>query len=141
MDSAKRARQLAASPLGWMPGDSPSPGRRSRERRAAAASRRFLQPSDPRPQILQERWRLTVSGRVQGVGYRQATLREAQALELGGWVRNCADGCVEIEVEGPLHKLNDLRLWCERGPAAAQVHRVATTQVAATGSDWFEIRS
>ena len=140
MDSAKRARQLAASPLGWMPGDSPAPGRRSRERRAAAASRRFLQPSEPRPLIQQERWRLTVSGRVQGVGYRQATLREAQALELGGWVRNCADGSVEIEAEGPLHKLNDLRLWCERGPASALVHRVATTQVAATGCDWFEIR-
>ena len=90
--------------------------------------------------IQQERWRFSVSGRVQGVGYRQATLREAQALELGGWVRNCPNGTVEIEAEGPLHKLNDLRLWCERGPAAAQVQRVATTQVAATGSDWFEIR-
>ncbi len=85
--------------------------------------------------IQQERWRFSVSGRVQGVGYRQATLREAQALELGGWVRNCPNGTVEIEAEGPLHKLNDLRLWCERGPAAAQVQRVA-----ATGSDWFEIR-
>ena len=140
MDSAKRARQLAASPLGWMPGDSPSPGRRSRERRAAAASRRFLQPSEPRAPQLCERWRLTVSGRVQGVGYRQATLREAQALELGGWVRNAPDGTVEIEAEGPQQRLNDLRLWCEHGPVAAQVHRVATTQVAPTGSDWFEIR-
>ncbi|MFZ9228344.1 MAG: acylphosphatase [Prochlorococcaceae cyanobacterium] len=99
-----------------------------------------MQPADPRPQIHSERWRLTVSGRVQGVGYRQATLREAQALELGGWVRNCPNGTVEIEAEGPLHKLNDLRLWCERGPVSALVHRVATTQVAATGSDWFEIR-
>ncbi|MEB3233895.1 MAG: acylphosphatase [Cyanobacteriota bacterium] len=83
---------------------------------------------------------MTVSGRVQGVGYRQATLREAQALELGGWVRNAPDGTVEIEAEGPQQRLNDLRLWCEHGPVAAQVHRVATTQVAPTGSDWFEIR-
>lgn len=139
MDSAKRARQLASSPLGWMPGDSPSPGRRSRERRAAAASRRFLQPTEPRPQLTAERWRLSVSGRVQGVGYRQATLTEAKALGLAGWVRNCPDGTVLIEAEGPAPVLNDLRLWCERGPAAAQVHRVTATQVPATGSDWFEI--
>jgi len=117
-----------------------APGRRSRERRAAANSRRFLQPSEPRSQPLCERWRLTVSGRVQGVGYRQATLGEAQLLGLGGWVRNCPDGTVQIEAEGPVVQLNDLRLWCERGPVAAQVHRVATTQVAPTGADWFEIR-
>ena len=139
MDSAKRARQLAASPLGWMPGDSPSPGRRSRERRAAALSRRFLQPSEPRQSPQCERWRLCVSGRVQGVGYRQATLREAQALGLGGWVRNSPDGTVMVEAEGSINALNDLRLWCERGPEAAQVHRVTTTQTAATGADWFEI--
>ncbi|MBM5799338.1 MAG: acylphosphatase [Cyanobacteria bacterium K_DeepCast_35m_m2_023] len=99
-----------------------------------------MQPSEPRSQPLCERWRLTVSGRVQGVGYRQATLGEAQLLGLGGWVRNCPDGTVQIEAEGPVVQLNDLRLWCERGPVAAQVHRVATTQVAPTGADWFEIR-
>ncbi len=76
---------------------------------------------------------------MQGVGFRQATLTEAQALGLGGWVRNCPDGSVLIEVEGPAPVLNDLRLWCERGPTAAQVHRVTTTQVAVTGADWFEI--
>lgn len=76
---------------------------------------------------------------MQGVGYRQATLREAQALGLGGWVRNSPDGTVMVEAEGSINALNDLRLWCERGPEAAQVHRVTTTQTAATGADWFEI--
>jgi acylphosphatase len=81
-----------------------------------------------------------VSGRVQGVGYRLACQRQAQELDLGGWVCNASDGSVQIEAEGPVSRLNDLRLWCERGPAGALVHRVATTQVAATGADWFEIR-
>ena len=139
MDSTERARKLAAPPLGWMPGDTLAPGRRSRDRRAAALSRRFLQPGDTRAPQPQERWRLCISGRVQGVGYRQAALGEAQSLGLGGWVRNLADGTVVLEAEGPVAKLHDLRLWCERGPTAAQVHRVTTTQVAATGADWFEI--
>ena len=139
MDSGKRARKLAAPPFGWMPGDTLAPGRSSRERRAAALSRRFLQPGEPRSPLPQERWRLNISGRVQGVGYRQAALGEAQVLGLGGWVRNLADGTVLLEAEGPVAKLHDLRLWCERGPTSAQVHRVTTTQVAPTGADWFEI--
>jgi len=141
MDRRERSRKLAASPLGWVSGDSPSPGRRSRDRRAAANARRFLQPSEPRPQPLAERWRFTVIGRVQGVGYRIACARQAQELHLGGWVRNCGDGSVQLEAEGPVLLLNDLRLWCERGPAGAQVHRVEATQVAPTGSDWFEVRA
>ena len=39
-----------------------------------------------------------VSGKVQGVGFRQHTQEEAQRLELNGWVRNLADGRVEVLV-------------------------------------------
>lgn len=140
MDSAERARQLAASPLGWMPGDSLSPGRRSRARRAAADERRFIQPHEPKPQIQQERWRLIVRGQVQGVGYRAACCTRATDLGLSGWVRNRPDGSVEIEAEGPPQELTELRIWCEKGPALAAVNSVASTQVAATGADWFEVR-
>ena len=140
MDSAERARQLAASPLGWMPGDSLSPGRRSRARRAAADERRFIQPHEPKPQIQQERWRLIVRGRVQGVGYRAACCTRATDLGLSGWVRNRPDGSVEIEAEGSPQELTELRIWCEKGPALAAVNSVASTQVAATGADWFEVR-
>jgi acylphosphatase len=140
MDSAERARQLAASPLGWMPGDSLSPGRRSRARRAAADERRFVQPHEPRAQIQQERWRLIVRGLVQGVGYRAACSLRAQDLGLSGWVRNRPDGSVEIEAEGYPQELTELRLWCEKGPAEAAVNSVASSQVAATGTDWFEVR-
>jgi len=123
-----------------MPGDSLSPGRRSKARRAAANERRFLQPSDPRQPGSCERWRLIVSGQVQGVGYRAACCGKARELGLAGWVRNLADGRVEVQAEGNALQLGELRLWCERGPATAQVSGVAVSQLGSSGEDWFEIR-
>lgn len=79
-------------------------------------------------------------GQVQGVGYRVACCNRARALGLGGWVRNEGDGSVEVEAEGTLQQLGELRLWCERGPEAAHVNSITVTQRAATGADWFEIR-
>ena len=124
-----------------MPGDSLTSSRDMRARRAAASERRFLQPGEPRrPQLPAERWRLTVRGHVQGVGYRVACSNRANELGLGGWVRNEADGSVEVEAEGHLQQLGELRLWCEQGPTSAMVNGVTVTQVSTTGSDWFEIR-
>jgi len=40
------------------------------------------------------------SGRVQGVGFRYAALQVAREFEIAGWVRNLADGRVQLEVEG-----------------------------------------
>jgi acylphosphatase len=136
MDNAERARQLAPSPLGWLPGDPLPPGRRGK-------SPRFLQPSDCRSGSLgspTERWRLIVRGRVQGVGYRAACCGKAGELGLGGWVRNRSDGSVEVQAEGAVQQLGELRLWCERGPAAAAVSAVSLTQIGVTGDDWFEVR-
>jgi acylphosphatase len=47
---------------------------------------------------------------------------------------------VEIEAEGSPQELTELRLWCEKGPAEAVVNSVANSQIAATGTDWFEVR-
>ena len=55
-------------------------------------------------------------------------------------MRNCSDGSVEIEAEGCPQELTELRLWCEKGPAEAVVNSVASSQVAAAGTDWFEVR-
>jgi acylphosphatase len=140
MDDIDRARQLAPPPLGWMPGDSLASGRSIRARRAAAQERHFLPTTDPRPSSPSERWRLSVRGQVQGVGYRAACSRQAKELTLGGWVRNLPDGSVELEVEGHPQQLAEMRLWCERGPAAAMVNSVSATPLPATGADWFEIR-
>lgn len=79
-------------------------------------------------------------GTVQGVGYRAACCNRAHELGLGGWVRNEADGSVEVEAEGSPQALGELRLWCEQGPAAAIVNSVTVTQLSPTGADWFEIR-
>jgi len=60
-------------------------------------------------------------------------------MGLGGWVRNRPDGTVELEAEGPHHRLNELRLWCERGSNRAVVLGVATAQLTPMGTDWFEV--
>lgn len=49
---------------------------------------------------------LTISGRVQGVGFRYAALQRARKLELVGWVQNKSDGTVELEVEGEKVQVN-----------------------------------
>ncbi|WP_441622722.1 MULTISPECIES: acylphosphatase [unclassified Cupriavidus] len=66
-------------------------------------------------------WRIVVTGRVQGVGYRAACEDQARALGLGGWVRNRHDGSVEVMAYGPPEQLAALREWMRRGPPAAQV--------------------
>jgi len=123
-----------------MPGDSMAPGGFNRARRAEHDSRRFLVPPEPRSPAARERWRLIVRGKVQGVGYRASCLRRATDLGLSGWVRNMGDGTVEVEAEGTIQALTELRLWCEKGPRHAQVSNVANALIPATGSDWFEIR-
>lgn len=79
-------------------------------------------------------------GQVQGVGYRAACCAKGGELGLGGWVRNRSDGSVEVQAEGPVQQLGELRLWCERGPAGAAVSAVSMTQIGVTGDDWFEVR-
>ena len=81
------------------------------------------------------RVRAIVSGRVQGVGYRAATATEARRLGIHGWVKNRSDGAVELEAEGPDDKVGALIGWCEYGPPAAQVTKVAVEELSATGTD------
>jgi acylphosphatase len=70
------------------------------------------------------RARITIAGRVQGVYFRASACREAQSLGLKGWVKNCADGSVELLAEGPRDKVDQLIAWCHRGPAGARVREV-----------------
>jgi len=67
---------------------------------------------------------MTVSGRVQGVGFRFTARDEAQGLGLKGWVRNCPSGEVELLAEGREDVLKMLAAWAHRGPPAAHVSRV-----------------
>ncbi|MEO8843192.1 MAG: acylphosphatase [Kofleriaceae bacterium] len=81
------------------------------------------------------RIRAVISGRVQGVSYRAATVREAHRLGIVGWVKNRSDGSVELEAEGPPAQIAALLAWCERGPPAANVTHVVVEQQPATGHD------
>ena len=68
---------------------------------------------------------LRISGRVQGVFYRQSTKNEADRLGLAGWVRNLEDGRVEAMAQGPREALDVFVLWCRTGPPHARVTDVA----------------
>ncbi len=73
---------------------------------------------------MQRRIQCRVSGRVQGVWYRASACTEARRLGLSGWVRNCADGSVELEAAGAESDLRELLAWLWRGPPAAEVAQV-----------------
>ena len=86
--------------------------------------------------------RLTIRGRVQGVGYRYAMVDAASALGLHGWVRNRRDGSVEALVQGDVEAIDQLTSWCRRGPAAARVTEVTSVDAAHDPAlDAFEYRS
>ena len=70
------------------------------------------------------RARAFVSGRVQGVCFRACAGEEAERLGVGGWVRNLADGRVEVLVEGERSAVEAMLAWCGRGPSYARVDRV-----------------
>ncbi len=67
---------------------------------------------------------LRIAGRVQGVGFRYATMVEAEALHLSGWVRNLPDGRVEVVAEGTTPAVAGLVAWCRDGPRYARVFDV-----------------
>jgi len=64
---------------------------------------------------------LRVSGRVQGVGYRDALRAEAGSSGIAGWVRNRRDGTVEAVVQGTPEAVEKILAWARRGPPGARV--------------------
>ncbi|HEX8750972.1 MAG TPA: acylphosphatase [Nitrospira sp.] len=79
------------------------------------------------------RARISVSGRVQGVGYRAFTIRVATQRGLVGGVRNTDDGRVELEAEGPKDRILSLIEDLKVGPPASRVTTVQVEWVTATG--------
>ncbi len=68
--------------------------------------------------------RLTISGRVQGVGYRDWAMSTARRLGLSGWVRNRTDGAVEALIVGDDTAVGEMIDACRRGPTLARVDNV-----------------
>lgn len=79
------------------------------------------------------RARISVSGRVQGVGYRAFTVRTASERGLVGGVRNCEDGRVELEAEGSKEKIISLIEALKIGPPASRIIEVRIEWVQAKG--------
>ena len=79
------------------------------------------------------RARISVSGRVQGVGYRAFTVRHAVQRGLVGGVRNAVDGRVELEAEGPKDRVVSLIEVLKAGPPASRVTGVQVEWLPASG--------
>jgi DNA ligase D-like protein (predicted 3'-phosphoesterase) len=84
--------------------------------------------------------RAVVRGQVQGVGYRDATLRRARRLGVMGWVRNGEDGSALVHAEGSKPAVESLVAFLREGPPAAAVSEVAVEPVKVEGHEQFAIR-
>jgi acylphosphatase len=85
------------------------------------------------------RRRVRISGRVQGVGYRESCRREARVLGITGTVRNLGDGSVEAVFEGAAPAVDRMIAWCHRGPRSADVRHVDVGCEQPTGESGFTI--
>jgi DNA ligase D-like protein (predicted 3'-phosphoesterase) len=84
--------------------------------------------------------RVEVRGRVQAVGFREATVRRARELGVLGWVRNADDGGVQVHAEGEDGAVEELLAFLRQGPPAAGVDEVAVEEVKAEGHEQFAVR-
>jgi acylphosphatase len=85
--------------------------------------------------------RLLVEGRVQGVGYRWWAVETARRLGLDGWVRNRADGSVEILAMGEAAEIERLLRACRDGPPDASVRAVRREAAEDDGAVGFQQRA
>jgi acylphosphatase len=85
------------------------------------------------------RARAVVSGRVQGVWYRESCRLEADRLGVTGWVRNQPDGTVELEAEGAPAAVDALLVWARQGPPRAAVSTMTIDDVPPRGGTGFRV--
>jgi acylphosphatase len=86
------------------------------------------------------RCRVVVSGRVQGVWYRESCRREATAAGVSGWVRNNYDGTVEAALEGEPAAVDRVVAWMRVGPPSAVVTGVDVRPEPPEGGRGFVVR-
>ncbi len=84
--------------------------------------------------------RLRIEGKVQGIGYRDYVIGEAERLGVDGWVRNRADGTVEALVSGPNEAVETLVGLCMRGSPGATVRDVEMHKAEAATEKGFKRR-
>jgi acylphosphatase len=81
-----------------------------------------------------------VTGRVQGVFFRETCRRMATHRGVAGWVRNRRDGTVEAVFEGPAEDVDAMVAWCGQGPAYARVESVTSHPEEPEGLTGFRVR-
>lgn len=86
------------------------------------------------------RYRVLVTGRVQGVYYRGTCQRVALEHGVSGWVRNLPDGRVEAIFEGPAEGVHRLVDWARRGPSLAVVDGITVQPERPEGLSTFLVR-
>jgi acylphosphatase len=84
--------------------------------------------------------RIAITGRVQGVAFRDWMRTEAQALGLGGWVRNRHDGSVEAVISGEPQLVEDMLARCRHGPPAARIAEIVVLSEEDAPCTGFAIR-
>ncbi len=84
--------------------------------------------------------KISITGLVQGVCYRQSTLERAQKIGISGWVMNCEDGSVECVAQAGLLQLVDFMAWLSLGPKSARVDWVESDIIAHEALQSFVIR-
>ena len=85
------------------------------------------------------RRRVVVTGRVQGVFFRDSTRREARRRRVAGWVTNREDGGVEAVFEGEPEAVEALVAWTRRGPVRARVDSHTGTEEEPAGEVGFAV--
>ncbi|HCM81974.1 MAG: Acylphosphatase family protein [Candidatus Gottesmanbacteria bacterium GW2011_GWA2_44_17] len=75
-----------------------------------------------------KQYHLIITGDVQGIGYRSWIKREAQRLDIAGWVKNREDGSVEAVVQGEKKHVEQILERAKKGPEVAWVEKVIVTE-------------
>lgn len=83
---------------------------------------------------------IRISGKVQGVFFRDAAKQKAQDLGIAGFIRNEPDGAVYAEVEGTPNMLTDFTTWLKEGPERAFVEKIDIAPDEQKGFSEFTIR-
>ncbi len=82
-----------------------------------------------------KRVRVTIGGRVQGVGFRYFTQREGERIGLVGWVKNLSNGDVEAEAEGDEAQVDAFVKAIRRGPPASRILSFQINEIPANHRD------
>jgi len=84
--------------------------------------------------------RYLISGKVQGVWYRDETQKTANRLDVKGWIKNLNEGGVEVLAQGDEKQLAEFEKWLWQGPEKAKVEKVEVFESDCEGERFEEFR-